>query len=138
MNYISAEQFLEQPDGVQKALRDWWKPEMYDLFFRNFGNNPHNYLHGIYEGCIQDNEVLNNAIKDKTFLPLLSETQLRHFIEDNTGIPIGTAQIRIIELDYDHFNIVLDSWNVFTSDTNNLLQAYWQVACKIVKEKLKA
>jgi hypothetical protein len=130
MKFISAEEFLKQPKEVQDVFRDWWKPEMYDLFFRYFGNNPNNFLHGIYKSFIGDNETKKNAIKDTSFLPLLTIGQLIKFIEDKSG-----GKIRIIEYDFDHYNIVTFK-QTYISTQKDLLQAWWQVACKIAEEEI--
>ncbi|MCH4200714.1 MAG: hypothetical protein LKF87_14855 [Clostridium tyrobutyricum] len=64
MKYIKSEEF-----------RSWWNPDFYDLFFRNFSEVSNNFIKGIYIGCIQD----------KTWLPILTEGQLRRFIEEKTN-----------------------------------------------------
>lgn len=127
MEYISAEEFIKQSTEVQKVLRDWWKPQMHDLFFRNFGYNPNHYLNGIYEGCIQDKEVLHNAVNDKSFLPLFTEGQLRQFIDDKTGGIIG-----IKYLSDNVWWIIADE--TYRTETDNLLYAYWELSCKLAMQ----
>lgn len=39
MEYISAEEFRKQPVEVQNMFIDWWEPQMYDLSFKDYGNN---------------------------------------------------------------------------------------------------
>lgn len=140
MNYIDAETFLKQSKEVQKVLTDWWKPEMYDLFFRNF-TNANGFLKGIYKGCIQDFEMRTGAIRDNTFLPLLSETQLRHFIEDKTSKKVWVSHNPdyqeghsiIIQLVND-YKETMKKHLEFAIITDDLLKAYWEVACKIAQE----
>mgnify|MGYP000932160885 CR=1 FL=1 len=139
MEYIKPGEFLKQPEKVQEVFRKWWKPEMYDLFFRNFGNNPNNFLRGTYIGCIQDNETKINATKDKTWLPILTEGQLRKFIEDKTASFIST------KYNFDGYTVyTTDELTIESDDINfkkefntietNLLLAYWYVACQIAEE----
>ncbi|HCL4447090.1 TPA: hypothetical protein N2D16_002695 [Clostridium botulinum] len=137
MNYISAEEFLKQPKETQEVLREWWRPQMYDLFFRDFHNNKNTYLNGIYKGCIQDDETAKNATKDKTFLPLLTEGHLIQLIEEKTekGLliitPTTNMQTVIQSFKKDGY-IDKDYGDNLGYD---LLQALWQVACKIAQEE---
>jgi hypothetical protein len=133
MEFISAEEFLKQPKEIQKVFLDWWKPEMYDFFFRNF-TNENGFLKGIYEGCIKDNEVLRSATKDKSFLPLLTEGQLRKFIENKTD--------SLVYINTSNGNYYIGLWQdesmikSFKNLGTDLLQAYWKVALEIAKEGL--
>lgn len=47
MEFISVKEFLKQPQKIQDVFKNWWKPEMHDLFFSNFESNYNNFLHGI-------------------------------------------------------------------------------------------
>lgn len=137
MEYIEPKEFLKQPKKVQKELRNWWKPEIHDLFFRSFGDSPNSFLNGIYIGHIGDNETKNNATAYKDFLPVLTEGQLRKYIEDK----ICNSKITT--------EYYLEGYKIFMLDANNdekplrdfetnetdLLKAYWQVACKIAEEE---
>lgn len=144
MNFISAEEFLKQPKEVQDIFINWWQPQMYDLFFRDFRSNKNTYLNRIYQGCIQDDETLNNATKDKTFLPLLTESQLRQFIEDKTKCKIELDISN--DIGYKGYNLYLrKNWKnddyeypykPFENLSNNLFQAYWQVACQIAQKEV--
>jgi hypothetical protein len=133
MEYISAEEFLKQPKEIQKVFLDWWKPQMYDLFFRNF-TNENGFLKGIYKGCIEDNEVLKSANKDNSFMPLITEGQLRKFIEDRTECKL--------DIEYFSTDSVLFRFRIGRKekkshmfyDTKSLIQAYWKVALEIAKE----
>lgn len=133
MDYIIASKFLKQPEKVKKVFRNWWKPQMYDLFFRDFGNNPNKYLNGVYKGCIRDNETLNSATKDKTFLPLLIETQLRKFIGEHykyieTNNFKDKKQIVLVYKDLSQTKPSIECIS------NDLLNAYWKVACQIAED----
>lgn len=139
MNYIDAEIFLKQPKEVQKTLMDWWKPEMYDLFFRNF-TNANGYLKGIYKGCIQDYELEENVTKNSTFLPLLTETQLRKFIEDKLDGKINCTYYNLPGIKgyegygIEIYNTQINSNKGFKDLGDDLLEAYWKVACEITQE----
>lgn len=140
MEFIKAEEFLKQSEKVQKALLNWWKPQMYDMFFRDFGDNPKAYMHGIYNGVIRDYETLNNATKDKTFLPILTEGQLRKFIEEKTNFPVKLQprwlnrkiQYQVITFK-NHEKYYLEE-DIRSNIYDDPLQAYWQVVIKIAEE----
>lgn len=129
MNYINAEQFQEQPKEVQEVLLDWWKPSTGDLVL-------------ITEFPIIEQEPLIYALKDdedyiKTETPLFTEGQLREFIEEKTegkvifdyietigGYSIGTVNKKSPTYESNWYENLGD----------NLLQAYWKVACQIAEE----
>jgi hypothetical protein len=153
MDYIAAEQFLKQPKEVQKVFLDWWKPQMHDLFFRDFRreNDEGQFLRGIYIGCIQDNETKINAERSKSsdieyapFTLLFTEGQLRKFIEDKAKNTIKLIHYHPYDNDIakEGYEIdLLDIKNVSVTDiyTNlgtDLLQAYWKVACKIATNEV--
>ena len=136
MEYISAEEFLKQDGKVQKVLIDWWIPSEGDIYsYIDLGERCRDC---ISQRTIQFFKRTCNKIaitlkewlfkKRKDCIPLLTEGQLRKFIEDNTG-----GKIRIIEYDFDHYNIITWKEHFITKETN-LLQAYWKVACEIAKE----
>lgn len=141
MDYISAEEFLKQPKPVRKVLLDWWKPQLKDFFFRDFGNSPKAYMNGIYEGVIMDYETQTNATRNKTFLPLFTEGQLRNFIEEKLdGCNIyfesytnGDTELTV-EFEYNHSlegDCDVGEIKVICDD---MLDGYWQIACKIASE----
>lgn len=136
MEFIKLEQFKEQPKEIQEVFREWWKPQMYDLFARDFGNNKNSFLSKIYIGCIQDNETLINATKDKTWIPMLTEGQLRKFIEDKTGKITFSSMTccgdRFIEIENEEYH----SHRREKIMDNNLLQAYWKYSCRVAVEGL--
>ena len=129
MEYIEPEEFLKQTKKVQESLRNWWKPEMRDLFFRSFGDSPNSFLNEIYIGCIQDNETKNNAIAYKDFLPVLTEGQLRKYIEDKNG------KIDCIGITGNDYGISTFTKDYGIEHATDLLDAYWQVACRIAEEE---
>lgn len=134
MEFITVEQFQEQPLKVQKMLMDWWKCDYGDLYYYN--ENPLEY---------KDFEIINSNLecdlngdfdyfKSIGVIPIFTEGQLRKFIEDKLEMKIQ-CEIHPLTLDY----IILvknNSGNKVWMHTGkeDLLQAYWKVACMIVKE----
>lgn len=144
MNYISAEQFQEQPKKVQEVLLKWWKPSIGDLFTWIKNNDEHeNDLRKI-ECCNSENIVeRTNNFKGISYgdrIPLLTEGQLREFIGDKTK---GIASIGgLDDCHYGMLVMVKDSIETckdgdglpYFSKGKDILQLYWQVACKIAEE----
>ncbi|MDB2125916.1 hypothetical protein [Clostridium paraputrificum] len=134
MEFITVEQFKEQPLKVQKTFLDWWKCDYGDLYYYN--EDPLEY---------KDFEIINSNLecdlngdfdyfKSVGVIPIFTEGQLRKFIEDKLEMKIQ-CEIHPLTLDY----IILvknNSGNKVWMHTGkeDLLQAYWKVACMIVKE----
>ena len=143
MDYISGKEFLNQSKEVQKVLLNWWQPNAGDLF---------NYKHRFY--CVDysqgtvisplNNASINTVFNKKECIPLLTEGQLRKFIEDKTD-----AFMDIIIEDYkeecDELLFRIEFWNnVKTTKcwegnsslmlwSKDLLQAYFKVAIEIIE-----
>ncbi|EES47947.1 hypothetical protein NE172_18210 [Clostridium botulinum] len=153
MEYISTEEFLKQSKEVQEVFIDWWKPSIGDLF--SWIKKDDRYEHDLrkLECCNSDNIVeMTNSFKgtdDGDRIPLLSEGQLRKFIEDKTsgiidigyyGDSEGGYEIKIYKLDYKKDFILDDETGRFENYTfeelgKDLLQAYWKVACEIASKE---
>ena len=137
MEYISAEEFLKQPKEVQEVFIDWWEPSIGDLFRWNTGihdNDAH-----IANCCMSDNTVVmtkkNKGINEGDRIPLLTEGQLRKFIEDKTGYKIELSYYE--DSGYDlSLTDGRTNYSTYVDLGHNLLQAYWKVACEIAKEEL--
>ncbi|WP_321993210.1 hypothetical protein [Clostridium butyricum] len=145
MEYISAEEFLKQPGEVQKVFVQWWKPSTGDLFswIKNYEE---------YENDLRKLECCNSynivemtksfkGIKEGDRIPLLSEGQLRKFIEDKTEFPI--LKIELINGRYDIYTQykAIDNYSdicVYDELGENLLQAYWKVAVQIAEQEVQA
>ena len=116
MEYISAEEFLKQDEKIQEVFKEYFDHK--EMLFEN----------GIiYYGSFKD---------EIEYIPLLTEGQLREFIEDNK---CGKVDITYDEDGYkigltDETGLYSDLYNHLDKD---LLQAYWKVAVQIVKEQLK-
>lgn len=130
MEFITVEQFKEQPVEVQKVFLDWWKPRIGDIFIFNtdeYDNSDSNI--GVLGSIKQIN--ITRRSKGKYRIPLFTEGQLRKFIEESIG------RIALIELDYDTYNIILrNRGKAYITGESDLLQAYWKVACMIAKEEV--
>lgn len=134
MDYIEVEQFLEQPEKVQKSLREWFKGNMQPYnFYKTTGKRSDIIF-------IKDKsqiEVIKDFIND--VIPLLTETQLRRFIEDKTG---GKVDLAFFDEDEEHKGYLIEVWTYkpyerikkFEYLSDDLLQAYWKVACMIAEE----
>ena len=135
MEFITVEQFQEQPIEVQKVFLDWWKCDYGDLYYYN--EDPLEY---------KDFEIIDNSLecdiegdfdyfKSIGVIPIFTEGQLRKFIEDNTRYKIESNLYRN---GYDIYLCEDDGCYIkaYESVDKDLLQAYWKVACIIAKESL--
>lgn len=129
MEFITVEQFKEQPKEVQKVFLDWWKPQSADLFKYKLLFNVVDCLCG--EAISPFNE--NYVVFKKDCIPLFTEGQLRKFIEDNTRYKIESILYRN---GYDIYLCEDDGCYIkeYESVDKDLLQAYWKVACMVAKE----
>lgn len=127
MEFITVEQFKEQPKEVQEVFLKWWKPQTMDLctWFNNYYNERENM-------CILNNRVIRDISKDDKgdYIPLLTEGQLRKFIEDKLKSEVW------IEYSGSYEIITLCDVNGYENLGTDLLQAYWMVACIVAKEGL--
>ena len=148
MKYIKAEEFLQQPKEIQKVFLDWWQPEEFDIYV-----NKELEKHRVTQTDLED-DVCNYYLKTE-YIPLLTEGQLREFIENKTS-ELAKAQCKMkieyktkdeIEESKSNSNLSLQSQEgYFIQITStefmggimefhdlgtDLLKAYWQVACKI-------
>ena len=131
MEFISAEDFLNQDEKVQVVLLNWWKPSSGDLFQYRKLFNVVDYCSGttiqpFYNSC---------AVFKKDCIPLFTEGQLRKFIEDKTAM--GTVNVDYFEGYRIKINISINQSKYYKDLGNDLLQAYWNVAVEIAKEQIK-
>lgn len=131
MEFITVEQFKEQPVGVQKVFLDWWKPQSADLFKYKLLFNVVDCLCG--EAISPFNE--NYVVFKKDCIPLFTEGQLRKFIEDKTRYKIESILYRN---GYDIYLCEDDGCYIkeYESVDKDLFQAYWKLACMIAKEEV--
>lgn len=134
MEFITVEQFQEQPKEIQQVFLDWWKPSIGDIYCNEFLIN--------FKGDkIQKLEVVRNTteinyIKDVSeFLcVLLTEGQLRKFIEDKTKTKIETSLTVYNQYALWLVKVKGQDYETFDTREEDLLQAYWKVACMIAEE----
>lgn len=130
MEYITLKQFQEQSKEIQNVILDWWKPEVGDLILWEYFNE-HKHMR------IIEPHVNLEVFAKHLCIPLLTETQLRRFIEHK--ICDGKISTEYYEDGYKIF--ILDSnfdekiWNDFDTNQNDLLQAYWYTVCTIARSE---
>ena len=120
MEFITAEQFLKEDKEVQEIFRNWW--------FKI------NELKIAFKIDFEDIIFINGETK-KDIYPLLTEGQLRKFIEDKIK-----TKLRIIPTNIGYRIIYLPGKGTDLIDKcyeGDLLQVYWKVAVQIAKESIK-
>lgn len=160
MKYISAEEFLKQPKEIQEVFLDNIVLEHGDLYKDTADLTvieSLDYIHTNEEG-IMYLSIKGNMSDYSTIVPLLTEGQLREFIEDKTS-ELAKTQCKMkieyktkdeIEESKSNSNLSLQSQEgYFIQITStefmggimefhdlgtDLLKAYWEVACKIAYE----
>ena len=143
MEFITVEQFKEQPKEVQEVFLDWYNFDKYDLFYLKWEGAEKKW--GATEEIVSG-ATLNRHLKHLkransniiNTIPLFTEGQLRKFIEDKTGyknIDITISPLEkgyYIELSDEEYHIQ-KSYHLLGED---LFQAYWKVACMIAEEEV--
>jgi len=133
-NYISAEQFFELNGKVQRAFTNWWKPAEGDLYCtRNVYdvidvivdviNGKYNCIYGLERDFLPEEIEINEDL-----IPLLQIHQLIEFIECK-GYS-WNKRGNFLDVDFAIDTGHEDGWTTNLSNIN-LLQALFQVACKI-------
>lgn len=161
MKYISAEEFLKQPREIQEVFLDNIVLEHGDLYKDTTdltAIESLDYINTSEEGTIY-HSVKGNMSDYSTIIPLLTEGQLREFIEDKTSelakvqckmkieyktedeieenksssnlIPLQSQEGYFIQITSTEF---IGGIMKFCDLGTDLLKAYWQVACKIAYE----
>lgn len=128
MEFISAEDFLKQDKEVQKVFLDWFENEAcsYDIVvFKN------DLQYVTFYGDIEYQESFNY---EDSYIPLLTEGQLRKFIEDKTAM--GTVNVDYFEGYRIKINSSINQSKYYKDLGNDLLYAYWKVSVEIAKESL--
>lgn len=132
MEYISAKEFLKQPHKVQKVLQQWFiekfeKSNEFDLF--NYNGEDLCYKNILDRNC-------DFYVED--CIPLLTEGQIRQFIEDKTNCKVDWCLIES-EKRGDSYDLTLEKNHKTVKQYQNLcidlLQAYWKVACQIASKE---
>lgn len=136
MEFISAEEFLKQDKKIQEVFLKWWKCEEGDLY-KWISNSTFEDVQVLNKSAIETFKYDEFISFKKDCTPLLTEGQLRKFIEDKTKFPI--LKIELINGRYDIYTQykAIDNYSdicVYDELGENLLQAYWKVAIQIAKE----
>lgn len=137
MEFISTEEFLKQDEKVQKEFIDWWKPQLLDLYI--FDKRIIEIVRTSDENMILPCKSNNIWEEKKHCIPLLTEGQLREFIENKTN--------KTLFIDFDCIEEKLD-YDIYLFDNNDkyikhenlgnsLFKAYWKVALEIAKESVE-
>lgn len=156
MEFISAEEFEKQDKKVQKVFLDWWKPSIGDLFAWNDDENYHD-MHEV--NCCSSKNMVDMTVKNKGVetgkrIPLLTEGQLRKFIEDKYS-ELDMSKV-VVELEYYSQNYINNNHTSQTEEGycmqildsksgcgyidilhnlgNDLLKAYWKIAVQIAEQ----
>ena len=138
MEFITVEQFKEQPKEVQKVFLDWWKPNNGDIYLDVYENN--NVMECCHHIKFMNNEDVKNMKEDGDAIPLFTEGQLRKFISDKLCCENIEVIANVLTCQYE--------MNLYTKISSlicerqierlgdNILQAYWKAACMVAKEEL--
>lgn len=132
MKYITAEQFLELPEGVQKVFINWWSPNVGDIVKCRYYDDT---LMAIIEVENEKSRMSLDECRDwyskEELIPLFRLDQLWEFIED------------ILE-EYVEVKFMADAYSVNATLFDDLLaweedklQAFWKAAVKVAKESLR-
>lgn len=133
MEFITVEQFKEQPVGVLKVFLDWWETNLSEVDLIGYIGKSE-----AYKECFPS---LGRNVAVKCFemgieiIPLLTEGQLRRFIEDKTGHKVDCC---FYGEKYDINTCEDDGLYIkkYEDIDDDLLQAYWKVACMVAKEEV--
>lgn len=144
MEFISANEFLKQDEKVQKVFLDWWRPSKGDLVSHIDNANDNNlnisiivdyfsYGENWKKYPVKGYNIETSVTMDisKNFIPLLTEGQLRQFIDDKTALKLEITQFEDGEWNLSLYKNGLRNIEI---DDMDLLQAYWKVAIQIAKE----
>lgn len=135
--YITAEQFMQQPQNVQNVIRKWWEPQVGDIFTTEqihdeidavINISSGKYIHGLND-VFFSNMYPHVDLELKPF-PLLTMQQLIEFIEWKIEMSINEIER---DVHRGEWNINLLNGIDYMTEQTDLLQALWEVACKVVK-----
>lgn len=135
MEFITVEQFQEQPVEIQQVFLDWWQPNKGDIYCNLYNNQQDNVL--VINDCQLD---IFKSFKDDIKLygiPLLTEGQLRKFIEDKTNTQIETSLTVYKQYVLWIVRVKGEDYESFDTREDNLLQAYWKLACEVATDICK-
>lgn len=151
MEFITVEQFKEQPKEVQEVFLDWYNFDKYDLFYLKWEGAEKKW--GATEEIVSG-ATLNRHLKHLkransniiNTIPLFTEGQLRRFIEDKESclLDIKVEDLHdnyndytVIGWEINRFEYGIEFGRILFEDcikAKDLLQLYWKLACMIAKE----
>ncbi|MDC4242634.1 hypothetical protein NE398_21160 [Clostridium tertium] len=126
---------------IQKVFLDWWKPEIGDLATGRYANI-------VAISSQRDIDAVKIYKGEPYAIPLFTEGQLRKFIEDKTN---GLLDVECNDLNDDYYFYTIRIFEIKELEygkefgeilieeyieCEDLLQAYWKVACMVAKEGL--
>jgi len=142
MEFITVEQFKEQPKEVQKVFLDWWEPSVGDIFIfitDEYDNSDCNI--GVLSS--EKQIEITNTSKGEYRIPLFTEGQLRKFIEDKVKCKVMVEYtscenivIKICTQDEVTGALRYNRKSTFSNNKFDLINSYWKVACMIAKEEV--
>jgi hypothetical protein len=139
MEFINAEEFLKQDEQVQKVFLDWWNPSKGDLYCNLYNNQQDNIL--VINDCqLEIFKTFKDDIKQYGF-PLLTEGQLRKFIEDKSNCK-NVEILSDISTGQYYADFYENTYSGIEEDTieylgTNKFKAYWILALITAKESVK-
>lgn len=139
MEFITVEQFKEQPIEVQKVFLDWWEPSIGDIYsfidIEEYANDMS--VMQLLSSRIQT-KIANNCKEEGNRIPLFTEGQLRKFIEDKTEskISISPSLEGKYWIGYDKYAHNEDGDLRRLVYRDSVLNGLWKVACIVAKEGL--
>jgi hypothetical protein len=139
MEYITAEQFLEQDEKVQKVFLEWWKPSVGDLYY----NKSHKKAIQCFEWLQDINDFKLSvfgwsSVDDfkELCIPLLTIGHLIKFIEDKTGMKVifeytccENIVIKLLEYNKVTGGLEYKFKMTFPQNKYSLIEAFWTVSC---------
>ena len=133
MEFITVEQFKEQPKEVQKVFLDWWEANLSEFDLIGYIGNSTAYKE-CFPSLVRNVAIVCFEIGIE-IAPLFTEGQLRKFIEDKTGHKVDCC---FYGEKYDINTCEDDGLYIkkYEDIDDDLLKAYWKVACMIAKEDL--
>lgn len=158
MEYISAEEFLKKSEEVQDVLKDWCEVNLTEKDWIYFQSAKDSFWIDSVLDTRKDNIDVGRvfyvgtsiawcSIHDPDLIPLLTEGQLRKFIEDITGNVFDTiyqyvnTQKDECKIRFDFYRHDGDNYffveDMYITSNKNYINALWQVACNIASEEVK-
>ncbi len=135
MEFINPEEFKNQPKEIQKVFIEWWQPQQFDLYI--FDGHFLQIVKKYSQNYILPYKGSNVWEAKEHCIPFFTEGQLRKFIEDKMCGRIETIDYLSDGYDFYYYDEYNNQYCIGEELGDNLLQAYWKVACEIAKESVE-